>query len=115
PDRMRLERAVLGSEFKEGEAVWSYRAEEPQPRENIGRLQRRVGPALETVRARLRAKEGREPSSPDLVLYEDAALHLLYNRYYDRILEGGLQGGKGAPWRFYTSFLSDWRHYFEIE
>jgi len=67
PDRMRLERAVLGSEFKEGEAVWSYRAEEPQPRENIGRLQRRVGPALETVRSRLKGREGSEPAPRDLV------------------------------------------------
>src|SRR5450759_3007942 len=32
PERVELERAVLGGEFIEGEPVWSYRAEHPEPR-----------------------------------------------------------------------------------
>src|ERR1035438_9963228 len=34
PERVELERAVLGAEFLEGEPVWSYRAEHPEPRAN---------------------------------------------------------------------------------
>ena len=37
-------------------------------------------PVLEQLRERLR--EGVAAREPDLVLYEDAVLHLLYTRYY---------------------------------
>jgi hypothetical protein len=45
-------------------------------------------------------------------------LNLLYQRYYPRFFEAafGAQKGAGASrWRFYSQFLLDWRHFFEIE
>ncbi len=32
PERVEMERAVLGSDFLEGEPVWSYRARPPRTR-----------------------------------------------------------------------------------
>src|SRR3954469_16016241 len=75
PERVELERAVLGAEFVEGEPVWSYRVEQPGPRENVWRILRRLEPLAEQLRDRLR--EGVAAREPDLVLYEDSVLHLL--------------------------------------
>src|SRR5881396_3759589 len=75
PERVECERAVLGAEFIEGEAVWSYRAENPEPRANIWRIAARLEPLLEDLRTRLRA--GARTNANDLVLYEDAVLQFL--------------------------------------
>jgi hypothetical protein len=112
PDRMRFERAVLGDDFVEDEPVWSYQAEKPWPRANLDRIQTRIAPVVARARAALRAGT---PSETDLVLYEDAVLHLLYNRYYDRILEAGTRAPSPARWRFYHDYLDDWRHLFGID
>src|SRR2546425_1359943 len=75
PERVECERAVLGSEFVEGEPVWSYRVEHPEPRANVWRIMERIAPLLEQLRARL--SEGVEAREADLGLYTDAVLQLL--------------------------------------
>jgi transcriptional regulator with AAA-type ATPase domain len=105
PERVELERAALGAEFVEGEPVWSYRAEQPGPRENVWRVYRKLEPLLEELRARL---------PEDVVLYEDAVLYLLYTRYYGSFLEGSEKKGAGR-WRFYSNFAADWKHYFGVD
>jgi DNA-binding NtrC family response regulator len=115
-ERVELERAVLGAEFVEGEPVWSYRVEQPGPRENVWRILRRLEPLAEQLRDRLR--EGVLTREPDLVLYEDAVLHLLYTRYYRKFYDAGF-GPEAAKadgrWRFYANYLADWQHFFAIE
>ena len=99
----------------EGEPVWSYRAEQPGPRENVtggfcGGWSR-TGTIARTAC-------GAEPSrATDLELYEDAVLHLLYTRHYRSFYEAGFGSRRSerGSWRFYSNFLSDWQHYFEIE
>lgn len=117
PERVELERAALGDEFVEGEPVWSYRIEHPAPRENVWRIHGRLEPMAEQVRARLR--DGVEAPEADLVLYEDAVLHLLYTRYYRTFYDTGFGPGaaKSDPgrWRFYTRFLADWQHFFQLD
>src|ERR1039457_7283691 len=76
PERVKWERAALGAEFVEGEPVWSYRFEQPQPRENVGRILVKLEAVAEQLRARLSQSAGAR--APDLVLYEDAVLYLLY-------------------------------------
>lgn len=111
PERVEFERAALGSEFVEGEPVWSYRVEQPGPRENVWRIYRKLEHLLEEVRPSL-------GSERDRVLYEDAVLYFLYTRYYGDFFEAGFgskMGQKGIEkWRFYLNFASDWRHFFEI-
>ena len=106
PERVACERAVLGTEFVEGEPVWSYRADQPGPRENVWRIYHRIEPLAEQLRTRMQA--GAVPREHDLALYEDCVLHLLYTRYYRNFYEA--ETGKGpARWRFYGNFLADWR------
>ncbi len=117
PERVELERAVLGAEFAEGELVWSYRVEDPHPRQNVQRIYRKLEPLLASLRRRLQG--GSSLDGEELALYEDAVLHLLYTRYYPHFYEAGF--GKDPanygenPWQFYTNFAADWRHYFHID
>ena len=117
PERVAWERTALGDDFVEGEPVWSYRVDRPEPRENVWRIYRRLEPLAEQLRARL--GESAEAREQDLVLYEDAVLHLLYTRYYRRFFDAGFGPDAGkrnaARWRFYRDFLEDWRHFFHIE
>jgi len=75
----------------------------------------RLEPLAETLHSRLRA--GIHPREEDLGLYEDAILHLLYQRYYRKFFAAGFGEAAGTPgrWRFYTDFLADWRRFLEIE
>ena len=114
PERVELERAVLGSEFLEGEPVWSYRAGGSACRASTSRrLMARLEPFLEQLCGKLRS--GAMASEHDLALYEDAVLHLLYQRSYTGFYEGGFGAAgtqAGGRWRFYSEFLADWRHFF---
>jgi DNA-binding NtrC family response regulator len=106
PERVQLERAVLGAEFHEGEPVWSQSVEDPErPRENVWRIAAKLEPVVERARANLREQ--------DMPLYEDAVLHLLYQRYYPKFFEAGFGSQAGAParWRFFREFLADWNHF----
>src|ERR1051326_958789 len=114
PERVAGERAVLGAEFVEGEPVWSYRADRPGARENVWRIYRRIEPVAVELRSRLRA--GVEPREPELVLYEDCVLHMLYTRYYRSFYEAAFtNSAKDARWRFSSNFLADWRHFLQID
>jgi transcriptional regulator with AAA-type ATPase domain len=113
PERVEWERAALGPEFVEGEPVWSYRTEQPGPRENVWRIYRKVEPLLEEARARL--LHDATPPARDLALYEDAVLHFLYTRYYPSFLEAGSGKPAAGRWRFYASFAADWKRFFGIE
>jgi hypothetical protein len=104
PERVECERAALGSDFLEGEPVWSLPVDQPErPRANVWRIVERLEPLAEQLRNRLTAQAGDQ----DLRLYEDAVLHLLYQRYYGRIVE--------SQWHCYRDFLADWRHFFRLE
>jgi transcriptional regulator with AAA-type ATPase domain len=113
PERVALERAALGGEFVEGEPVWSIRVEEPdQPRANVWKIIALIGPLVDGLRERLTA--GSQPSSADLVLYEDAVLHLLYHRSFPHFVEGVFGAAKPKRWHFYAQFLADWEGYSRI-
>ncbi|MGA2742293.1 MAG: hypothetical protein ABSG65_33250, partial [Bryobacteraceae bacterium] len=81
PEWVEFERAVLGDAFVASEPVWSQHVRDPeQPRANVGRIVERLEPLAAVLQARLR--EGVDARPADLALYEDAILHLLYQRYY---------------------------------
>jgi DNA-binding NtrC family response regulator len=117
PERIGFERAALGGEFVEGEAVWSLAVDEPdRPRANVWRIAARMEALCETLRAKLAA--GARVSSGELEWYEDAILHLLYNRYYPQFFAAGFGDASAdgaARWRFYREFRSDWRRFLEID
>jgi transcriptional regulator with AAA-type ATPase domain len=115
PERVKWERMALGHEFVEGETVWSYRIDHPQPRENVWHILAKLEALAKELRARL--AESSDAREADLLLYEDAILFLLYTRYYRDFFNAGFGTAAGSPsrWRFYNRFLADWRHFFDIE
>jgi DNA-binding NtrC family response regulator len=117
PERVELERAVLGAEFQEGEPVWSYRANQQGTRTNVVRVQQVLEPLVEDLRARL--PERAPAAEADLVLYEDAVMLLQFTRYYSHFFEAGFGPRCDSPnparWRFYNQFLADWRRFFHID
>jgi hypothetical protein len=105
PERVELERAVLGAEFHEGEPVWSQQPESPErPRENVWRIAAKLETLVEQVRG--------NASGQELPLYEDAVLHLLYQRYYPKLFAAGFGAQADSPgrWNFYREFLADWNY-----
>src|ERR1051325_5754180 len=116
PEHTEFERARVGGVVVEGEPVWSQTVEDPErPRANVWRIFERLAPLAEQLRDRLRA--GASPREPDLILYEDAILHLLYQRYYPRFYEAGFGTARdqSGRWRFYHDYLADWRRFFELD
>ncbi len=117
PERIEHERAALGADFVDEEPVWSLSVNEPdRRRSNVWRIGARLDELCPQLRSRLAA--GREAQREDLVLYEDAVLYLMYQRYYPRFFEAGFgaqAGGGPSRWRFYGQFREDWRQFFEID
>ena len=117
PERIEYERAALGPEFSEAKAVWSLRVDDPSTANvNNTKLTERVAGLAQKLRDRLAG--GVAATESDLVLYEDAVLFLLYNRYQNyfyefivRVLEQ--KHGRGQC-GFYTEFLRDWGHFFNL-
>jgi len=117
PERIHHERAALGDEFVDDEPVWSFSVDEPERRRsNVWRIAARLEDLCPRLRHKLATGAAAQPE--DLILYEDAVLNLLYQRYYPRFFEAGFgtHSGAGAGrWRFYAEYLADWRHFLEIE
>jgi transcriptional regulator with AAA-type ATPase domain len=115
PERAEHERAALGGAYVEDGPVWSISVDEPEKRRsNVWRIVEKLEPLIVEVRARLAS--GVPASGRDLGLYQDAALHILYQRYYPRFYQaafGGTERG-AVRWRFYNQFLAEWKQFFEV-
>lgn len=108
PERITYERAALGRDFVEGEPVWSLPVDEPErPRANVWRIVERLEKVAGAVRQKLGAAKA---SRETLEIYEDAVMHLLYQRYYRRFYEA-----TAGRWSFYHDFLNDWHHFFVVD
>jgi DNA-binding NtrC family response regulator len=114
PEHTEFERAVLGPEFVEGEPVWSQQIKDPEkPRENVWRIFKKLEPLARDLRRRL--IDGASPRTEDLLLYEEAILHLLYQRYYPKFYAADLPGKRLVThWAFFNEFHTDWLRYFKI-
>jgi len=118
PERVEFERAALGDAFVPGEPVWSQQVRDPdQPRANAWRITERLESLVAQLRTRL--EEQVPTRAADLVLYEDAVLHLLYQRHYRNFFEAafGARAALSDParWRFYNDFLAGWRRFLEVD
>ena len=115
PEHTEFERAALGDDYIEGEPVWSQQVKDPEkPRENVWRIFKKLEPLANDLRRRLVA--GAQPRAEDLLLYEDAVLHLLYQRYYPKFYEASFVKKKSVTqWAFFHQFNEDWRIFFKIK
>lgn len=117
PERIQYEREALGRDFREAEPVWSMRVHDPdRPHDNILKIMERVETVVRTLRDRL--APGTTAAREDVVLYEDAALFVLYHGFRDHFSEAILRAldEKRVPGRigFYANFLRDWEQYLHI-
>ena len=114
PEHTEFERAALGPDFIEGEPVWSQQVSDPEkPRENVWRILKKLEPLALELRRRLMA--GANPRSEDLLLYEEAIFHLLYQHFYPKFYAADLPGKRTAThWAFYHDFHREWLSYFKI-
>ena len=114
PEHTEFERAVLGEDFVEGEPVWSQQVKDPEkPRENVWRIFKKLEPFVKDLRHRL--AEGASPRTEDLVLYEDAVLHLLYQRFYPKFYAASFSEVPGVTrWAFFHEYREQWNYYFKV-
>jgi len=110
PERIRLEKEILGDDFVEVDTVWSKRPDQiPTEEPNVDRIIPRVETLAESLLERLAA--GASPAPEALQLYEDLVLFLLFHRYHTRFrdLLAGAARGKPSCVRapFYRDFVGD--------
>lgn len=116
PERIAAEQRLLGSDFVEGEAVWSLPVEAPDtPDVNPLRITERVEARLQASRQRL--WENATASDADLRLYEDAALWVLYHHTlakFGKVLLQPSPNQAGQRFSFYREFVREWESYFHV-
>ena len=115
PEHSEFEKAALGPDYVEGEPVWSQAVADPEkPREIVWRIFKKLEPLALQLRKRLLG--GASPRTDDLVLYEDAILHLLYQRYYAKFYEASFGDSRKlvTHWNFYYDYAKDWKSFFDI-
>lgn len=104
-ERIALEKAALGKEFRPGGLVWSNSPSDPEAvNPNAWKIVERIQPLLVKARERLGAA-----SASELTLYEEGVHHLLYQRYYAEFISASRKG-----WAFYKKLLADWEFFFHI-
>jgi transcriptional regulator with AAA-type ATPase domain len=113
PERVDFERETLGPKFVAGEPMWSMNVADPS---STRANHYKIGALLETMVAELRERlrRGVKASRRELVLYEDAVIHLLYHRNYAHFYSAsfGRARSEHYHWRFYGGFRKDWSHFF---
>ncbi len=112
PDRVALERKILGRRYVEAGPVWHARPHLFPGNPNLAALTERAGALADTLRERLAT--GVDPG-PDGALYEELVTYLLYHRVapdlYELIIH---QGAAGARIPFHAQLARDVRHYLEL-
>ncbi|MFO0788836.1 MAG: sigma 54-interacting transcriptional regulator [Pirellulales bacterium] len=115
PDRIALEREALGKEFESGSApVWSRTQLEVHDT-NLIRLASQAAVVVESARTALAA--GQRAAKSELLLYEDAALYVLYDRFradFQSAVTPALAGDAPAKMVFWPKFKRAFEHYFVI-
>jgi len=113
-ERIEFERAALGAEFRpEQSGVWSRRAGAEGLRANVERL---AGRANEVVnRARSSLADGTSASNEELLLYEEAALYVLYDQFraeFQKALHQALDKASRTKIAFWPKFKNAFDHLF---
>src|SRR6185436_40238 len=113
PERLHLERQVLGEAFTPFDVVWHAQTDAAGVNPNVPGITAKALELAEGMRARLAARKARSAAREELELYRDLVFYLLYSRYELRLYEGiyGQDGQSGetrpAVFGFYRDFLAD--------
>jgi DNA-binding NtrC family response regulator len=116
--REAFEKALLGKAFvpHSEESLQELLVRDPYRRgTNFDLISRLAESRLETARDRLAASA--PASSRELMLYQDAALLLLYRRHVDgftNLIRAAEEGGRSSVRGFYRRFRSEWAYFLGI-
>jgi transcriptional regulator with AAA-type ATPase domain len=115
PERLNLQREALGANLFAQPVVW-HKLTELDNNPNLERLERRARELA--ARARQRLADGAAASEPELLLYEDLVLYLLYSSSraeLDAITTASLaQQTPPSPRQLWQRFRADFGHFLEI-
>ena len=111
PERVELERQVLGSEFDDSDSVWSRHDDLDGDRKNVQHLNRRAKSLLNSLREKL--TDGTGANDNELLLYQDLTQYVLYYRYRDQFkaLVDNPPSDSNHRVSFWKQFLDDFNHY----
>jgi hypothetical protein len=91
PQRISYERAALGDQFDERNALWNIHTGQEDQNPNVARIVKQAEEVLDRARRRLAA--GEPPREAELTLYEDLLLFVLYDTWrhgFDQTISQGL-------------------------
>jgi len=115
-ERFDFEREALGDDYEPAASgVWSRRADIDERRPNIAKLSERAVAA--TNRAREALVAGKRATAAELVLYEDAALYVLYDQFrgeLQKFFVAPLASATPAKITFWPKFKQAFEHFFRI-
>ncbi len=101
PDRIALEKALLGREFQPAGPVWSVSVADPHATPpNVTAIYRKLNERIERLRETVASASDINPD--ELAIYEESVHYLLYQRYYSDF------GSVKRRMPFYREFLADW-------
>ncbi len=113
PERLTLERRVLGDDYVGDDRVWNARDEIPDDNQNVLGIKDRGEELVRVFGARSGA--GTKPSAADRRAMARIADYVLYYRYvpqfYD-LLQEAVAGETGTKAPFFKAFVADWRSLF---
>ncbi|MES1245254.1 MAG: sigma 54-interacting transcriptional regulator [Acidobacteriota bacterium] len=115
PERLRLERQVLGDAFNSFDVVWHARGEERNP--NVPAIQARAEELAAALRERFAGGRPVRENREELALYSDLVLYLLYGRNQQRfyeLIEETRSGEKDGRVPFYRDFLADFERFLAL-
>ena len=116
PERLHLERRVLGDAFTPFDVVWHAQTDAAGTNPNVPGIAERALELAEGMRTRLTAKTPAPPRD-ELELYRDLVLYVLYSRYQLHLFEGihgrGREEGGSAAFGFYREFAADLERYLD--
>ena len=104
PERIALERTLLGAAFVPGGPVWNLRTSLDGDRPNLAALTTLVHRRVTALEARL--QRGERPDDGERPLMVGVILHHLYYKYRDRLL-ALLEAGDETPAPFFAELAAD--------
>ncbi len=102
PDRLRIERGLLGARFEDAGIAWSLDPVRDDERPNLPALRERAERLKASAQARLRA--GAPQSMEALRLYEDLVLYTLYERFEGPLHQVIVSGPVAVMGRLFEEF-----------
>jgi DNA-binding NtrC family response regulator len=109
PERIALERRILGARYVPVSAVWSFRSDVPVP-PNVPLLEQQAQELADTALAAWQG--GAAPTTEDVRLYEDVVVYILFGRLADPFQAFLDAPPKPAPrFTLYDDFRRALHHY----